>query len=295
MKREPSIHVTEKNLALVLKDVLVEYYDMKIDNKLLAQLLVQKAKSLPANGRSIIVSNDKLEKKTKVILSASKKDAFLMADIIYYVRKKKRHRGVTKIDQNHREWGQLKKLTNCCIEFCNEFELPKRRGFIEYVTNGMNLITSTRGYIGKLISMQERLSNEYELVILIEDDENAKETRLIHDYYISMIVNKTGLREDYRKQPTKYINFLKVREITDEMDIPFDIYLKAQFFGLAWADSYPEPTQLVGDKAKERLNKYMYKNKLKKTDKKKPKAKVNVLLRIKESEKNKNQTNKQQV
>lgn len=287
--RDPSIHITESQLALVLKGLLyVDKSPIEWDYNKLAQAIVYHSKSLSANHRVIIVSNNKLEKKANIILSASKKDAVLLADIIYYIRRKKRHRGITKLDQSHKDWGQLKKLTKCCIEFCNEFQIKRRQGFIIYIQMGLDNISSLRSYINKMINMQERISTDYEYVKILEDDDEPRETLKIHDLYVSMISNKTGIPENYTKNPKKYINFLKIRKITDEMDIPIDIYLKAQFFGLAWADSYPEPLQLVGDKAIERLNKYMFKNKLKQNKKQKVrKDGLNVLLRIKADEKNK--------
>jgi len=288
--RDPSIHITESQLALVLKEVLeVDNSPIKWEYDALAKAILYHSKNISINQRAISISNNKLDKKANIILSASKKDTVLLADIIYYTRRKKKHRGITKLSQNHKDWGQLKKLTKCCIEFCNEFNIDKRKGFITYVQMGFDNISSSRSYINKLINMQERISTDYEFVKILEDDDNPRETKKIHDLYVSIISNKTGILENYTKNPKKYINFLKIREVTDNMDIPIDIYLDAQFFGLAWADSYPEPIQLIGDKAIERLNKYMFKNKLKQNKKLKVKKKgLDVLLRIKENEKDKN-------
>ena len=38
------------------------------------------------------------------------------------------------------------------------------------------------------------------------------------------------------------------------------IYIKAQFASFEWRDGVPDPIQMVGDKALERLNKYLYQN-----------------------------------
>lgn len=274
--REPSIHITESNLELVINKIK-DFHDIgKLSSKELAKLLVTKSKGKSCNSRVIIVSNDRLEKKTQKVLKSSKEDANLLATIIYMVRKRKKHRGITKMTQDHREWGQLKDLTEVCVQFCNDFGLQKKQGFVKYIELGINKITSTRNYISKLTNMGETIATEYEAVQTIQDDPRREESKEIHDYYVSLISKRTGIVETYENKPTKYLNFIKISEITDELDIPYDIFIDAQFEGLAWADSYPDPNQLVGDKAMERLNKYLFENKIRKgkSDETKKKDKV---------------------
>jgi hypothetical protein len=268
--REPSIHIKEKQLKKALKKILREELGAKdVDHKYLAKRLLEISKGKSCNNRNIVVSNEKLAKKSKVIISAQKADTLLLADIIFKVRKGKlKHKGVKKIDQNHPDWSKLKQLVTCCINFCNDNNLEKKKGFISYITMGLQKISSTRQYIHKLINMEESISNEYQFVLDIQNDENPTETRQIHDYYVSMINTNTGIAQPFTDNPSKYVKFIEVRKLTDELNIPFDIFIKAQFYGLAWADSFPEPGQLTGDKAMERLNKYMYKNKIKKETKK---------------------------
>lgn len=274
--REPSIHITESNLELVIDNIKDFHNIGKLSSKELAKLLVTKAKSKSCNSRVIIVTNDRLEKKTQKILKSSKEDANLLATLIYMVRKKKKHRGITKMTQDHREWGRLKDLTEVCIQFCNDFELEKKQGFIKYLELGFNKITSTRNYITKLVNMGETIATEYEALQTIIDDTCREESKEIHDYYVSIISQRTGIVETFENKPTKYLNFLKVRELTDELDIPSEIFIDAQFESLAWADSYPDPNQLVGDKAMERLNKYLFENKIRKGKSGKTKKKEDI-------------------
>lgn len=262
--RQPSLHITEKELVQVLKKIKAAYNLSNITEKELAALLLTQAKNKSCNNRNIVISNDKLEKKAKTILKSSKGDAVLLAGIIYNFRMKKRHRGITRIDQDSRDWSQLKNLVTVCIQFCNDFGLEKRKGFIKYIELGFTKITSTRQYISKLVNMSETIANEYDAILTIQEDDNAGETRDIHDYYTSLIAQRTGITESYLNNPIKYLNFKKVGEITDSIDIPFEIYITAQFEGLAWASSYPDPNQLTGDKARERLNKYLFENKIRK-------------------------------
>ena len=51
----------------------------------------------------------------------------------------------------------------------------------------------------------------------------------------------------------------------DEKDWNVFQFLDAQFEALAWCNGLPEPSQMYNDKAIERYNKYLYKNKDKRT------------------------------
>jgi len=263
MKREPSLHITESNLIKVLSKLRGYSNYNKLDSKELAKLIVQHSKGISCNSRTVVVSNNKLEKKTNKILKSSKKDAQMLSSLIYMVRIRKKHRGVIKIDQDHRDWGKLKDLVNVCIQFCNDFQLDKKSGFTKYLELGFNKISSFRNYIHKLVDMSESIGNEWEAELEIRDDDNPQETAEIHDQYVSTIATRTGITEEFRNKPLKYINFLKVRKVTDKLDIPSDIYIKAQFEGLAWASAYPDPNQLISDKSMDRLNKYLFENKIK--------------------------------
>lgn len=278
--RVPSLHINEEDLIKILKKINYSHSLKKLKPKELAVLILTNSKPYSCNHRSISITNEKMERKAKTIIQSSKGDAMMLASIIYTLRKKKKHKGIAKLNEANRDWGQVKKLAGICVQFCNEFNLPRRKGFIEYITLGMSSITSTRGYLIKLINMQEKITNDYDFKLQVQDDKNPQETKLIYEYYADLIMNKTGIDIKYDMSPEKYIKFIEIREITDKMDIPFDIYIDSQFDGLSWTGNYPQPNQLVGEKAIERLNKFLYEKKLKIKKDKPTKNNVNVLKRI---------------
>lgn len=255
--RDPSIHIKESDLKKILSKHLEHGY------KDLAKIITKEAKQYSCEQRVVQVSTQYLEKKTKKILTSSKMDANLVSEIIHKIRLKNKHRGVKRIQEDSKEWGQVKELAKVCNQFSEEFDLEKREGYIKYIKYGMKKISSTRQIVTKLINMQESISQEFEFIHDISEDENPRETREIHDLYVDLIFKKTGLHEPLIDKPQKYVNFIKVRKLTDELDLPYDLYIESQFQGLEWTDNYPEPTQLVSEKARERLNKYLYKNKVK--------------------------------
>ena len=277
--REPSIHIKESDLLKVLEDIIPEHL---LDINWLAKEISRRAKPKSLNNRSVSVSNNKLERDIKTLIKSSESDSGLLANLIFHIRRRKTKLYTTKkIEKGSKEYTQLKELTKVCIGFCNTFNFDKKEGFTKYLELAIPKITSSLNYVQKLINMAEKIYQLQEAQLIIDNDEDSSETKLVHDTYVGLISTKTGLTNDYTKNPIVYCKFIDVRKVTDDLDIPVDIYIKAQFHGLSWTDSFPEPHQLIGDKAIERLNKYLYENKIR-TSKEEPKKEgKNVLLNLK--------------
>lgn len=283
--REPSIHITESKLLELLCDYTGVCADEEFQQaKQMVKFVMAKAKNFSLDKR-LIVPNSKTQKKVETKLSNDKSDYNLLSGIIYTVRKKLRHRGIKSIDVNSSEYATLKKLTPILNEFCNDFELDKRQGYIEYVTTGLRKINSFRGYLTKLIDMSESISLEYDAKKFILDDKDKRITKIIHDDYVGRVVKKTSIHVDYSENPIQYINFIKVKELASKHKVSYQTFIEAQFVGLEWTGSYPEPNQLVNEKSIERLSKYLStKNnqvKLSDDNKKVDKKLTNILNRIK--------------
>lgn len=283
MKRIPSIHITEEELGEILNQGF-KFPPYKIDWYDVARYVAERAKTKSLNNRSVSVSNSKLGRDIKTLIKASESDSGLLANLIFHIRRRKTKLYTTKkIEKGSKEYTQLKELTKVCIDFCNTFNLGKKEGFTKYLELAIPKITSSLNYVQKLINMAEKIYQLQEASILINEDENSNETKNIHDTYIGMIATKTGITNNYLTDPITYTKFIEVRKMTDELDIPADIYLKAQFHGLNWTDSFPEPHQLIGDKAISRLNKYMYENKIRTSKEEVNSSKSkNALLKLKE-------------
>ena len=70
MSRDPSIHITEEKLTLVLQDILDSNIYGKKECKKLAKRITTAVKTETLINRSIIITNDKLENKAKKLLSS---------------------------------------------------------------------------------------------------------------------------------------------------------------------------------------------------------------------------------
>lgn len=257
-KRSPSIHITKSQFEEILNTLEVDNFPVE------AFFVIARKEAI--NHRAVLVSNNKNTKRVNNILLASKGDAALVADILYATRIKLKHRGVRKINEsNSREWANCKKLAEICNTFCEDFKFDTREGFIKYIETGLKRMTDYRNVMQRLISMQENITNQVEAELELKGDKDPGFTKDIHDEFIKRVASVTGIYESYEHQPEKYVHFLRIHKLMDERDWNIFQFLDAQFEALAWCNGLPEPSQMYNDKAIERYNKYLYKNKDKRT------------------------------
>lgn len=254
--REPSIHITKSQFEEILNTLEVDNFPVE------AFFVIARKEAI--NHRAVLVSNNKNTKRVNNILLASKGDAALVADILYATRIKLKHRGVRKINEsNSREWANCKKLAEVCNNFCEDFKFDTREGFIKYIETGLKRMTDYRNVMQRLLSMQENITNQVEAELELKGDKDPGFTKDIHDEFIKRVASVTGIYESYEHQPEKYVHFLRIHNLMDEKDWNVFQFLDAQFEALAWCNGLPEPSQMYNDKAIERYNKYLYKNKSK--------------------------------
>lgn len=257
-KRSPSIHITKSQFEEILNTLGVNNFPVE------AFFIIARKEAI--NHRAVLVSNNKDTKRVNNILLASKGDAALVADILYATRIKLKHRGVRKINEsNSREWANCKKLAEVCNTFCEDFKFDTREGFIKYIETGLKRMTDYRNVMQRLISMQDNITNQVEAELELKGDKDPGFTKDIHDEFIKRVASVTGIYESYEHQPEKYVHFLRIHNLMDEKDWNVFQFLDAQFEALAWCNGLPEPSQMYNDKAIERYNKYLYKNKNKRT------------------------------
>lgn len=257
-KRSPSIHITKSQFEEILNTLEVDNFPVE------AFFVIARKEAI--NHRAVLVSNNKNIKRVNNILLASKGDAALVADILYATRIKLKHRGVRKINEsNSREWANCKKLAEICNTFCEDFKFDTREGFIRYIETGLKRMTDYRNVMQRLISMQDNITNQIDAEIELKGDKDPGFTKDIHDEFIKRVASVTGIYESYEHQPEKYVHFLRIHNLMDEKDWNVFQFLDAQFEALAWCNGLPEPSQMYNDKAIERYNKYLYKNKDKRT------------------------------
>lgn len=251
--REPSIHITLSDFKEIAKE-------LGIDD--VANEFFRIARKRAINSRSILVSNNKINKQVNNVLLANQGDAQMVADIIYATRIKLKHRGVRKINQgNLREWTNCKKLAEICNTFCQDFELPTREGFIKYIELGIKKMPDARGLTTRLIGLQDSITEEFSAIKEIQElsSKDKQTISQIQDFYVRQIADRTGIYEPI-KDPGKFTHFIRLYDFLNKKGWNYKEYIIAQFEGLAWCNGIPELSQLTSEKAISRYNKYLYKH-----------------------------------
>ena len=82
----------------------------------------------------------------------------------------------------------------------------------------------------------------------------------IHDYFVRYIANSTGIYENFKDNPEKYVHVCRIHKLLSERHWDYREYINAQFDALSFCNGVPTLDGMYGDKAIERFNKYLYKS-----------------------------------
>lgn len=268
--RNPSIHIKESDLVYLLD---------KYGNDV--KKILKYAKKLSCNTRSVSITNQQLDKKVTRTIQTNSKDTNLFNNILFLVRQGLKHRGFKKVEENSRDWLILKDITNLANDFCEEYNLPKEKGYKEFCQIGISKMTKFS--YPKLKTLYDSICSYYQSIHEIEQDDEPFLTKKIHQYYCEIIYKRTGLIQKYDSKPDDYIFFIRVKDECKNLRIKFEDYINAQFYGLEYRNGIPHPAQLIGDNAMQRLNAFLYEKgkKVNTMDEKKKTDKSNFLKQLK--------------
>ena len=250
--RDPSIHITESKLVSILKQIMPKGVNVED----LAQRITRKAKTHTLNQRKIDISNKRTENKVRKIMSSSNSDAELFSHLLLHTRRKLKHKGLIQIKQNSRDWLTVKEIVNLANEFCETFEMDKREGYIKFIEIGISKMN--KFMLVKFTPMGSSIIETFMCMQELQDDPKPSETEKLHDYYQKTIISRTGIALIYKDKPDKYVYFYRARLLAEKLKVNPLVFIKAQFYALEWRNGYPDPIQLVGDKAIANLNKYLF-------------------------------------
>jgi len=259
MQRQPSLHISESNLVKVL--LKLDVCSNEQESKQLAYQILRAGKKYTITSRKIHVKTKKVEKKAAKLIMSSSDDATNFSKILHLMRKKARHRGINIIKPASRDWGMVKEVTKLALDFCIDFDLSKESGFKMYVELG--LAKMKKFSLMKFNNSHQSICEEYSALLEIKRDSYPEQTLMVCRIYNQRLLEKSGIDTDYSKIPDKYIYFIEVVKLCKELKVKPKDYILAQFEGLEWASGIPDPMQLVGDKAIQRLNKYLVSHNIK--------------------------------
>jgi len=241
---------------MLIAEVFKDKGPISWDHKGLAKHLVEKAKSYSLSSRAVYVTNDKLLKKTEKMQLANRSNTGMFAQMLLLVRRQAKHRGLQLIGPGSPEWFNLKEACKLATEFCNEFEMGLKEGYKEYLTTGMGMMKNFS--IFKFKTIHAAICNRVEAVQEIKRDRSPDDTKQAHDYYLAIISERVGLVQDYTASPEKYQFFIKAKDEAHLLGISVKQYMQAQFGAFEWKSGIPDPMQLVGTKARERVQRWAF-------------------------------------
>lgn len=157
------------------------------------------------------------------------------------------------------EWVGLKETCKLATEFSNEFGLNIKTGYTEYLRIGVSKMKNFT--LNKFKSMHGSICNFYECTQEIAADPTPNKTTMLYELYLRKVNQKLGWEHnDYKDNPEKYVCFVRAKVMAEKFKIKVDHYVNAMFFAFEWGEKemIPDPFQLYGDKAIERVRKYCY-------------------------------------
>lgn len=262
MNRYPSLHILENDLAQVLADVFNDdddcpfEYDGK-DMKELARSIVEKARTKSISSRALLSSNDKTERKAEKIKLAGRSETGVFAQMLLYVRRKLKHRGLMLIKPGDKEWLDIKEACKLATEFSNEVGLPIKEGYKLYLEIGMAKMKNFSPY--KFKGLHAAICKTYEAMEELEKDRDREKTEQAYLVYRKHVEEKIGtLFENIKEIPEKFVCFKRAKDEALKLKIGVKDYIRAQFVTMEWSGSLPDPYQLYGEKAVQRAIKYCY-------------------------------------
>lgn len=261
MKLHPSIHITEDELSGILLGVLPNHSLHKEWHKNLAKAIVEAAKTKSLSSRSLYSSNAKMQQKSDKIKLIGRSETGIFAQLLLLIRRKNHHRGLRLIQPVDSEWVNLKETCKLATEFSNEFGLNIKVGYTEYLTIGISKMKNFSLF--KFKSMHTTICNYYDCTQEIQRDRTPGKTTILYELYLRKVNERLGWEHnDYKENPEKYVCFVRAKIACEKFKIRLEDYIKAQFAAMEWGDKQivPDPHQIYGDKAIERVRKYCYEN-----------------------------------
>jgi hypothetical protein len=251
--REASIHITESKLRDILYEVgVVGTHD------LVNQILLR-ARKYSLSHRQLLVSNDRQAKQADKITKASLEPTTDMAKTIYMIRKSLRHRGIEISKPGSKDWPYIKNITKNALEFNETYNITGFKTYIDQAVKEIGKVWS----LAKIQSYHLKIIENYAATLQLKNNTQSEFTDRAYREYNRHIIQTTGtILNDYSKEPKEFRYFMDVANICKLLGINPELYITAQFEGLAWAGGIPEPKQLIGPTADKRLQKYLFANKI---------------------------------
>lgn len=253
MIKDPALHITRTVLEKLLLEVPAE-----LDAEGKSWWILQHAKAEALNYRM----QPQLSKKTydKLVHKRTtvNEDYIATFNKVYSQQARELgNMGVDLINAHHTQYDLLKDIAKLAYEFLATFEITDvEEGIKVYCNLGFQLMNKKYA-LNKFKYYNSKINESYRYYTLLQNDDNKKATKefiLLWKSAMAYYGAEIGL---VKLNAEKNVSFLFARQDADAAKADYKDWIRAQFEELAFLSSLPEVSQLHGDPALSRYQKYM--------------------------------------
>ena len=251
--KDPTLRITRSALIKILKDV-----DFKRNVLSIADDIFNKAQPYQIRDRYNIQVNTKVGKKLQRTVEAETPIIEKFNLILYTIRQELKHQRIKVIHKNDKDYLMLKEVAKMAYEFVEDFNItPREDGYKEYCRIGIGFMGKAYG-LNKFKTYNKAIYEYLESYLVVSKDDNVEATTEFYAIWQRIMLDSTGLeRQIYLENDyKKYANMVFGRQAADAAGVAYAEWIQAQFDGLAFMNAVPELSQLHGENALVRYERY---------------------------------------
>ena len=189
------------------------------------------------------------------VLSVEKFNRILSA-----VRQLEGHRFVKNITKEDPEYLTLKQVAVLAEQFAERYDIqPREEGYRSFCVIGIRLM-GKKYALSKFKYHLEKIGLKFEAQLAIANDRYPSGTKEIFACYRNTMAAEAGVDISSVSKDDRWLHVIYAREEADDAKAVYADWVQAQFDELSFLDTVPELTQLYGENARIRYERYMQKN-----------------------------------
>ena len=253
MKRDPTVHIRKTHLKKVLVSVLGEASDATVEK------IFKAAQQYQQTTRYLVQGNAAMRKKVAKAIESENPIVEKFNRILVSIRMEQNHKYVQHIRKNDKSYLLLKEVAQLAYDFGELYSIaPREEAYKVFARIGIKLMSKRYG-LGKFKYYKDKIHEIYECNLIVMNDPSKESTSLFLQVWMELMLEYTGVDINVKDNPMKFVHIVNGREDADAYEANYEDWIRSQFEGLAFLDVVPELSQMYGDNAGLRYEKYMVK------------------------------------
>lgn len=260
--RDASLHIKKSDLVKILQEI---EYGKRTPAHVIANEIFKGAKTVQITNRYLQILGT-TKKTKKKIAKSMESDTDVPANlvetfnrILVDMRQKSNQYGKIRIiRKDSRDYILLKEIAKNAYNFAVHFDIvPKTDGYKEYIEIGMSMM---RKYsLNRFKYYDDKIYQVFEDKLTVLLDEHKEETEEFYSIWQKVMLEYSDFEDmvNIKDDMRKYSYIVLGRQDADKVDADYTDWIMAQFEGLAFIGVIPELSQLSGDGALTRYERYL--------------------------------------